>query len=553
MFKSLTLKVKLFGLVSIAFLLLVGMAIFSVFQLHNSLNDERNNFGRLNRDVQIQAHIGGMTSDFLKEVKAVKDIWLQGADVDALKMNRAVFDANVQGFDKYATQALEGLTTLAEGFSGFDGFISRLHMMIAEHKVMSEKYLAAIEAFHGNAAESDARVSGIDSELAKQLKVFRNDFTTFVGEKGAEKILLAEQGYDRRRNVILTSLAISLALLLFLAGALIRQVLHQLGGDPTEVAQLINTLAAGDFSSYPHQAAQSGSLLANACRMQAQLRGMITDVKVQASQLGEMAHRLAKSAQQISGNVTQESDAVSSMAAAIEEISTSTTRIADQGSIAKRIASDSRSNTEQGAHVVTRTVEGLIATAQEIEGASSEVSRLGEDASRISDMVKVIKEIADQTNLLALNAAIEAARAGEAGRGFAVVADEVRKLAERTTKATQEINQMSTKIGEVANNALSGMESVVTTTRQGVRDAETAQASISTIQTNFSQVAQAIDDISSALAKHTASTTDLAQNTDRVARMSSDNSSAAQSLLQLANDLETKAGQMRNGVDTFKV
>lgn len=553
MFKEFTLKAKLFGLVSIAFLLLVGMATFSVLQLSNTLNDERENFGRLNSDVQILAHIGGMTSDFLKEVKASKDILLRGTDAEKLKKHREEFDVNVLGFDKYATQALEGLHKLAEGHEGFDGFISRLNTMIAEHKMMSGKYLAAIEAFNGNAAESDAKVAGIDKELAGQLKAFRNDFVKFVGEKGAEKILLSEQGFQQRRNVILTSLLISLALLLFLAVVLIRQVLRQLGGDPSEVAQVIDTLAAGDFSSQLHQAAASGSLLANAHRMQTHLRGMITDVKVQASQLGEMAHRLASSARQITGNVNKESDAVSSMAAAIEDISASTTHIAEQGSIAKRIASNSRSDTEQSAHVVTRTVEGLIATAQEIEAAASEVSRLGEDASRISGLVEVIKDIADQTNLLALNAAIEAARAGEAGRGFAVVADEVRKLAERTAKATQEINQMSTKIGEVANHALSGMDSVVKTTRQGVDDAETAQVSIASIQTNFADVAQAIDDISAALAEHTASTTGLAKNTERVAQMSGDNADAAQSLLQLANDLEIKAQQMRNGVDAFRV
>ena len=553
MFKEFTLKAKLFGLVSIAFLLLVGMATFSVLQLSSTLNDGRENFGRLNRDVQILAHIGGMTSDFLKEVKATKDIWLRGTDAEKLKKHRDEFDANVQGFDKYATQALDGLHKLAEGHEGFDGFISRLNTMIAEHKAMSGKYLAVIEAYHGNAAESDAKVAGIDNELAKQLKAFRNDFVKFVGEKGDEKILLSEQGFQQRRNVILTSLLISLVLLLFLAVVLIRQVLHQLGGDPSEVAQVIDTLAAGDFSAHPRQVAVSGSLLANAHRMQMQLCDIITDVKVQASQLDEMAHRMASSAQQIAVNVNKESGAVSSMAAAIEEISTSTTHIADVGSVAKRIASDSRSDTEQSAHVVTKTVDGLIATAKEIEGAASEVSRLGEDASRISGLVDVIKEIADQTNLLALNAAIEAARAGETGRGFAVVADEVRKLAERTANATQEINQMSTKIGEVANHALSGMDSVVRTTRQGVGDAKTAQGSIASIQANFADVAQAIDDISAALAEHTASTTDLAKNTESVAQMSGENAVAAQSLLQLANDLETKARQMHKGVNVFKV
>jgi methyl-accepting chemotaxis protein len=154
---------------------------------------------------------------------------------------------------------------------------------------------------------------------------------------------------------------------------------------------------------------------------------------------------------------------------------------------------------------------------------------------------------------LALNAAIEAARAGEQGRGFAVVADEVRKLAERTAGATTEINQMSAKIGQVAGHALSGMDKVVKTTQQGVGDAETAQESIKHIQKNFGEVAGVIDDIAVALGEQNAAATELAKSTERVSQMSEENSGAAQNLLQLANNLEAKAREVRNSVDVFKV
>jgi len=363
----------------------------------------------------------------------------------------------------------------------------------------------------------------------------------------------SEATFKTMRMVSIALLLAGVALGSVMGFAIIRSVLRQLGGDPKDVAQVVNVMASGNFSLQPDRLPVNGSLLANTYAMQQQLRGMIETVKEQANQVGDMARNLAASAKQIAVNVNTESDAVSSMAAAIEELSVSTTHISDQGGSAKRIANDSRSNAEQGAQVVNKTVTGLLATAQEIENASAEVSRLGEDASRISDVVNTIKEIADQTNLLALNAAIEAARAGEQGRGFAVVADEVRKLAERTANATSEINQMSAKIGEVANHALSGMDRVVKTTREGVADAETAQSSIGGIQKSFGEVAKMIDDISVSLAEQNVAANDLAKSTERVAAMSEENAGAAQGLLELANALENKAAQVRGAVEVFRV
>ncbi len=347
-------------------------------------------------------------------------------------------------------------------------------------------------------------------------------------------------------GIIAIICAVAFALLLT------RSLMRQLGGDPAEVARAIGVMAAGDFSAQSARAAD-GSLLANAQNMQSRLRDMIATVKMQATQVGSMAEQLAAAARQITENVNHESDAVSGMAAAIEEMSVSATHISDQGSNAKQITDHSRANSEQGAQVIHKTVTGLMEVAQQIETASAEVSRLGGDASRISDVVKTIKEIADQTNLLALNAAIEAARAGEQGRGFAVVADEVRKLAERTANATAEINQMSAQIGDVASHALAGMDKVVNTTRQGVRDAEVAQSSISGIRQSFGEVAGAIDDISCALTEQNAAATDLAKRTEQVAQMSEENSSAARSLLDLATELEKKAALVRGAVEVFRV
>ncbi len=446
-----------------------------------------------------------------------------------------------------------GLKKLAETDRGYADFISKMDAAKQTHQTVVSTYLAQMDAYTGNARASEAAMAGLSKDMLEQVKAIHDGFDQFVLEKNSARIHLAEEGFSYRRTAVITWVLFSLVIIFLLANVIIRQIMRQLGGDPKEVRSVVNAMASGDFSQQAQKQPETGSLLAQAFYMQASLRDMISKVKAQADQVGDMALHLASAAQQIAQNVNHESDAVSSMAAAIEELSVSTTHISDQGGSARRIANSSRSNAEQGAQVVNKTVSGLLATAQEIETASSEVSRLGEDASRIRDVVKVIKEIADQTNLLALNAAIEAARAGEQGRGFAVVADEVRKLAERTANATSEINKMSSHIGEVAAHALGSMDKVVVTTRQGVTDAESAQSSIELIRKSFAEVSIAIDEISGSLAEQNAAATELAQNTERVASMSEENSSATHGLLSMANDLQIKAAQIKAAVEVFKV
>lgn len=399
---------------------------------------------------------------------------------------------------------------------------------------------------------------GIDSKVWFNVVTEKINLLKEVDDRLSDDLLKnTSQIKTDARMAMIFFLAISLTVLLatlFFATYLIRGLLRQIGGEPGYAQEVVHSIAQGDLTvEVKVTEGDTVSLLYSMKMMQERLRNMIGDVKKEAVQVGDMARALAVSADQITQNVNRESDAVSGMAAAIEELSVSTTHISDQGVSAKNIANNSRSNADQGAQVVNKTVAGLIATAREIEGASTEVSKLGEDASRISDVVKVIKEIADQTNLLALNAAIEAARAGEQGRGFAVVADEVRKLAERTAGATSEINQMSGKIGDVANLALSDMDKVVKTTRQGVGDAEVAQSSIGHIQRSFGEMASVIDDIAAALLEQNTAAAELAKNTERVSQMSEENASSASNLLALAKELEGRANEVRGAVEIFRI
>jgi len=514
--------------------LMVGMAAVTQFYL-GEMNDkwrkiEQQVFVWQDANMEIYRYLGDGVHHFKNYVLRDGDYETKFRD-DMGKLLGAV--------DKY--QKAGGIEAEAQGQ------LDEIRTAVGAYLVALDQ-LKKLKAEGASITDQDKGIKGADKPIAtaaaKLKEITEREFKMASGQFGVL------QQSTLRIALIMGIIAIICAVAFALL--LTRSLMRQLGGDPAEVAQTIGVMAAGDFSAQSARAAD-GSLLANAQDMQSRLRDMIATVKMQATQVGSMAEQLAMAARQITENVNHESDAVSGMAAAIEEMSVSSTHISDQGSNAKQIADHSRANSEQGAQVINRTVTGLMEVAQQIEAASAEVSRLGGDASRISDVVQTIKEIADQTNLLALNAAIEAARAGEQGRGFAVVADEVRKLAERTANATAEINQMSAQIGEVAGHALAGMDKVVNTTRQGVRDAEVAQSSIAGIQQDFGEVAGAIDDISCALTEQNAAATDLAKRTEQVAQMSEENSSAARSLLDLATELEQKAAQVRGAVEVFRV
>ena len=530
--------------ISVAFAAVVGLFVVTLLLVGVSLKNLTGDVRQIDEEtlpyVMVVDEMDTSRSDvqqFLTDVSATHN---KDGYKDAEQAAKRFLDGVEQFKQRYRrnndTDSLKEMEVIEAGFNTF----------YAKGRIMAEEYLTkGMEA--GNVL-----MGGFDKDsqsISQELKKFRE-----MQKADARKITAESLSGAKSTMRVMIVGGIVAALLAGLFTVLIsRQVVRQLGGDPEEVAQVVRTMASGNFSMQSAKPLVANSLLANAYQMQSSLRDMIAKVKSQADQVGGMAASLSAAARQIAANVNNEFDSVSSMAAAIEEMSVSATHISDQGGNARDIAKASRANAEHGAQVVNKTVSGLLATAQEIENASAEVSRLGVDASRISDVVKVIKEIADQTNLLALNAAIEAARAGEQGRGFAVVADEVRKLAERTAQATNEINQMSTKIGEVVKNALDGMGKVVKTTQIGVADAESAQTSIAGVQQNFGEVASLIDDISAALSEQNTTATDLANSTERVAHMSEQNSTAAHNLLSLANDLESKAAEVKSAVGVFTV
>jgi len=262
---------------------------------------------------------------------------------------------------------------------------------------------------------------------------------------------------------------------------------------------------------------------------------------------------LATAAEQASIASNTSSESASAMAASVEEMSVSITSVSDSTREALDIAQEAGHRSESGGKVIDKTVSEMRNVAGLVRTISDNIVTLGQNSDRISSVVQVIRDVADQTNLLALNAAIEAARAGEAGRGFAVVADEVRKLAERTAKATSEIAEMINAIQGSARSAVNNVSDTVTQVETDTVAAQEAGEALILIRDAASNVVRVINDINDAMAEQGTASQEIARRVESVAQASEESSATVQQVADAARTIFDLSADMRRTVDQFKV
>ncbi|QQS36383.1 MAG: methyl-accepting chemotaxis protein [Ignavibacteriales bacterium] len=283
------------------------------------------------------------------------------------------------------------------------------------------------------------------------------------------------------------------------------------------------------------------------------LGALISDVVESVQATASASVQISSSTEEMAAGSQEQSTQAAEIAGAVEEMTATILETSRNASKAAVNAKSSRDIAESGRLVINETVDGINRISEVVSKAAGTVKELGKSSNQIGEIIQVIDDIADQTNLLALNAAIEAARAGEQGRGFAVVADEVRKLAERTTKATKEIALMIKQIQKDTNDAVASMDAGTSEVDKGKTLAGKAGDSMQGIIKGINELVEIVEQVAAASNQQSVTAEQISKNTEAISTVTHESANGVQQIAATAGDLSKLTERLQNVVNKFSV
>ncbi|MBK5971100.1 MULTISPECIES: methyl-accepting chemotaxis protein [Thiorhodovibrio] len=406
-------------------------------------------------------------------------------------------------------------------------------------------------ALDGETITRDARVEG------GPVLIYAEAIEDYSGKPIGVVELLVDRSLSvaAYRNALITQLLIG-AVMLALGLGIAWGIAKTITGPLRATVNGLDEIAAGDGDLTQRLNTEGRNELADLGRafnaFLDKIQTLVREIAGASAQLASAAEELSMTSSDTSQHVSRQQHEIDQVATAINQMTATVEEVARHAAEAARATQETDQETHAGTEVVGRTIEAIEAVAREVESAGEIISRLSADSVEIGAVLDVIRGIAEQTNLLALNAAIEAARAGEQGRGFAVVADEVRTLASRTQVSTQDIQDKIERVQTGSNNAVSAMEQGRAKASEAVDQAKQGGESLQTINRAVSSITDMNHQIASAAEEQTAVAEEINRNihviseaVDQTTSGAAQISTASEELAQLAARLQSLVGQFR--------
>lgn len=536
-----SIRFKLLLISGIGTALVLMAALFGFWLSWNSIQSFSNEVEARRADERV---IRGMLLDFKKQVQDWNDVLVRGSDPAAL-------DKIWNNFENEEQKIQETGQSLRPKLQGESEALDLVEKFLNVHQEMGVAYRKGLQAFKASNFDSragDKAVKDIDIAPTELLTRAADDLSAIADRSARRAVESGQQGIFI--SLVLMGGAVLMAFIIFMwmmQKAIVKPA--------AMLVRDLDRFAHGDFSSAVRHGSRDelGKIAASAEQIRTNLGGIVAEVNHAASELSAAATSLAGTAEHLAQGSRQQTEAAAAAAAAVDEVTSSIASVADNAQEVRRLSTINLEHTQGGNESLSELVGEISCVEAAVEAIEASVTQFVRSAEFITGMTREVKDIAEQTNLLALNAAIEAARAGEQGRGFAVVADEVRKLAEKSAQSASEIDRVTQSLGLQSQAVNESVQNGMNSLRISNEVLEHVATALAEANASVIDADRGVGGITSSAQEQKAASSDITRHVENIARMAQQNGDAIGNAAREARHLEQLAVSLQGLMGRFKV
>ena len=558
---QLSIKMKLILLVAVNIFFFITASGYAIQQM-TLIGEEIT--GIAERDLPLISVVSKITEHQIEMVVLFERAARYGSLLDSEPGARAHFNETIKAYDKLSAQVaeeiLEGEALVAQAEQNATSDLARNEyaLVLSNLKLVEEENHEFDKKAHdvlkvlkqGHVHRAQGMIEAVDT-LADKVIHELETMLAEVEEFTQEAALTAER-HEQEALAVLIAIVVVVILLSVTLSVLI---INNIRGNLDYGVKAVETIAKGDLSHAVVVSSKDeiGAMLEGLETMRQELSSVISGIDLSSGTLGSASEELAAASAETSKSVYQQQQEIDQLAAAMNEMAATVQEVANNTTGAAEAAQQVRHESESGRAAVNGTISSINTLADDVQRSADAITKLGEESDNIGMVLDVIRGIAEQTNLLALNAAIEAARAGEQGRGFAVVADEVRTLATRTHDSTQEIQLMIERLQVGARESVSLMSGNRKQMEESVSKATESGAVLEAVLDAVARISDMNTQIASAAEEQSVVTEELNRNILAVSEVAEQNACTSGQTAQASTELSETAVELKAMVERFKL